>query len=144
LKAISGARAPMTVAPALGSFDLGFQPFVLPLADILQVGSFGTGCRRFVQIDRDAEFASDTLTQSLGNGNTLFHACAAERDKGNDIRCADAWMRACVLIEVDQFGSGLDGAESGFFYSGGRPGKGQHGAVVVEVGGAVEQFDFAH
>ncbi len=49
-------------------------------------------------------------------------------------------MRARVLVEVDQFGGSLDGAEGGFLHSCGRTCKGQHRAVVVEVGGTVEQL----
>ena len=48
-------------------------------------------------------------------------------------------MRARVLVEVDQFGGGLDGAEGGFLHSFGRTREGEHRAVVVEVGGTVKQ-----
>jgi hypothetical protein len=55
-------------------------------------------------------------------------------------------MRGCApvcCVEVNQFGGGLDGAEGGFLHPCGRACKSEHGAVVVEVGGTVEQFDIA-
>jgi len=52
-------------------------------------------------------------------------------------------MRAGVLVEINQFGGGLDGAEGGLLHARGRACKSEHGAVVVEVGGTVEQFDIA-
>ena len=83
------------------------------------------------------------MTEAFGDGDTIVHADATERNERHNIRGADARMRARVLIEVDQFGGGLDGAEGGFFHTRGRTGKGEHRAVVVEVGGAVEEFDLA-
>jgi hypothetical protein len=52
-------------------------------------------------------------------------------------------VRARVLVEINQFGGGLDGAEGGLLHARGCACKGQHRAVVVEVGGTVEQFDVA-
>ena len=53
-------------------------------------------------------------------------------------------MRARVLVEVDQLRRGLDGAEGGLFHRLGRARKGDHRAVVVEVGGTVEQARALH
>ena len=41
-------------------------------------------------------------------------------------------MRAGVLVEINQFGGGLDGAEGGLLHARGCACKGEHGAVVVE------------
>ena len=41
--------------------------------------------------------------QPLGDRDTIVHARAIERDKGNDIRRADARMLARVIVEVNQF-----------------------------------------
>jgi hypothetical protein len=48
-------------------------------------------------------------------------------------------MLARMVIEVNQFGGGLDGAEGGFFHSGRFACKGQNRAVVVEIGRAVKE-----
>ena len=85
-------------------FDLGFEPLVLTFADVFEVGPFGTRGRRFIQIDRDAELVPDAFPQPLRHRDAIFHARAAERDKGNHIRRADARMLARVVVEVDQFG----------------------------------------
>ena len=53
-------------------------------------------------------------------------------------------MLARVRVEVNEFGGGLDGAERGFLHACGRACKGQHRAVVVEVGGTVEEFHLAN
>ncbi len=78
-------------------FNFNFEAFILTLADIFKIGIFGTSSRRFIQVDGDAELASDTLTQPLGNRNALFHAdiATAARTAQHPSRpCADA--RPCA------------------------------------------------
>ena len=129
---------------ALGvGFDLGFEPLVLTFADVFEIGAFGTSCRRFIQIDGDAEFVPDALTQPFGQCDAIVHAGATERDERDHVRRADARMRARVAVQVDQFGGGLDGAEGGVLHRERRTCQRQHRAVVVEVGGTVEQSDLA-
>ena len=43
-------------------FNLRFESLVLSSANIFEIGSFGTRRRRFIQIDRDVELATDALT----------------------------------------------------------------------------------
>ncbi len=100
------------IRPALGmGFDLGLKSLVLPAADVLEVGAFGTCCRRFIQIDRDIELAAHALPHPPGDGDAFLHCRFRERDEGTDVRRADARMLAGVLVQVDQLGRGLDGAE---------------------------------
>ena len=84
------------------------------------------------------------LTKALRDGDAIFHLDIRERDEGHHVGRADARMRARVLVEVDQLGRGLDGAEGGLFHRFGRARKGDHRAVVVEVGGTVEQARAFH
>jgi hypothetical protein len=48
-------------------------------------------------------------------------------------------MLARVLVQVDELGCRLDGAESRLFHGKGRARKGDHGAVVIQVRRAVQQ-----
>ncbi len=47
-------------------------------------------------------------------------------------------MLAGVLVQVDQLGGGLDGAEGSLLHRESRACKGDHGPVVIQVGGAVQ------
>jgi hypothetical protein len=116
----------------------------LTLADIFEIRPLGTRGRRFIEIDRNAELAANALTQSSGDRHAFFHARIGQRDKGNNIRRADAWMLALVIVEVDQLSSGTNGAERSFFHCKRRPRKGDDGPVVVEIGGAIEQTRSVH
>jgi len=83
------------------------------------------------------------LSQPFGDGDAIIHGHVADRHEGTDVRRADARMRAGVLVEINQFGGGLDGAEGGLLHARGCACEGQHRAVVVEVGGTVKQFHIA-
>ena len=139
-RACFGKLAGTVIGLAFGLFDFSLQAFVLSAADVFEIGAFGLGRGGFVKIDGDIEFVSHALAESFGDGDAIIHRRALKRNEGNHIRRADAGMFAGMRVEVNQFGSGLDGEEGGFFHARRRPGEGQHGAVVVEVGGAVEEF----
>ena len=67
-----------------------------------------------------------------------------DRHERHHVGGADARVGTAVLVQVDQFGGFPDGPESGFFHRRGRPGEGDHAAVVVVIGTVVEQGDFGH
>ena len=115
------------------------QRFELAAADVLQVGAFGTPRGGLVKIDRNLQLAPDLGAQALGELDALFQRDAFDGDEGHHVGRADARVRALVLREVDQRDGLLHRAEGGIGHRGGRTDEGQHAAVVIGIGFAVEQ-----
>ena len=116
-----------------------FQRFILAAADVLQVLALRAGGGLFIQVDRDVQLGADPLAQPAGDQHAFRHADVPDGDKWHDVCGADAGVLAGVLVQVDQLGGFGDGPKSGFFDGFGRTDEGQHGAVVIQVGVAVEQ-----
>ena len=136
-----GAKIGVTrrVAP-----HLHLERFVLPTADVFQVLAFGAGGGLFIQVDRDAKLLADALPQAAGDGHTFRHADTRDGHEGHHIAGADARVLALVLVQVDQLGGFSNRPEGGLFDLLRRADKGQHGAVVIQVGVPVEQADRRH
>jgi hypothetical protein len=67
----------------------------------------------------DVQLTSDPLSQSAGDDNTVVDTGLLDRDKRHNIRSANAWMRAGVLIKIDQLSRlGDPGKRSGFCSNG--------------------------
>ena len=125
-------------------FDLGLKRFVLPAANILQVDPLGACRSLLVEIDRDIQLAADPLTQPAGHGHTFRHLNPGQRDEGYHVGGTQARVGAGMLVEVDQFSGFAYAEEGGLLHGSGWAGKGYHGAIVVIVGGLVQQGDLRH
>ena len=124
--------------------DLCFKSFILPTPDVLQVGPFRTSGGLFVQINRDIQFPANALGQMARHLHTLFHTYSGNRHERHHIRGAKARVGTAMLVKVDQPGGRLNRPERRFFHCRGRPGVGDHAAVVVSVGTGVKQGNFSH
>ena len=115
------------------------QGFELTAADVLQVGAFGAARGGLVEVDRNLQLAPDFVAQAFGELDALFQGDAFDGDEGDHVGRADARVRALLFREVDQ-GDGLfHRAKGGIGHGGGRTHEGEHAAVVIGIGFAVEQ-----
>ena len=105
------------------------EPFVFPGADDREVLPGRIGLRRFIRVDRDAEFFPDPFAEGAGVLRRLRHTDPRDRDQGADVRGAHPGMFAVVLPHVDQFGRFGDAAEGRLDHRRGGAGEGHHGAV---------------
>ena len=61
-------------------------------------------------------------------------AASGKGHKRHDIGCADAWMLALVIVEIDQRSRGLNRSEGGFLRGLRGSDERQDGPVVIEIG----------
>ena len=71
--------------------------------------------------------------------HALFQRDAFDRDERDHVGRADARVRALLLRQIDQRDGLLHRAECGIGNRGGRTDEGQHAAVVIGIGFAVQQ-----
>jgi len=138
-----GRRAEVRGAVGIGG-DALLQPFIFARADGRQVLALRTGRCRFVEVNRDAQFAAHPLPQAAGDGYAVGHGRPAQGHEGHDIRRADAGMLPAMLVQVDQPGGGRDGGVSGLLHRLRRADEGHHGAVVVGVAAGVQDGHAGH
>jgi len=63
---------------------------------------------------------------------------------GTNVGCADSWMRAGVVRQVDQFGGFAHSVKDRFGHGFRFPGERDHRAVVIRVAFTVEHQDARH
>ncbi len=82
------------------------------------------------------------MTEALGQFDALFEGDAFNGDERDHVGGSDARMGALVGGEVDERDGLFHAPESGIGNSGGRAGEGEHAAIVIRIGFAIEQHDF--
>lgn len=99
--------------PLLGA-EAGVQALIFARAAIGEVATLGdVGCA-LVAVDGDVELFAQTFAQLVSILHHLVHSDVADGDEGADIGSALTGMSAMVVAHVDEFGSLLHHAESGF------------------------------
>ena len=124
--------------------DLHFEPFILPMANVLKVGAFRAGGGFLVQIDRDIQFPANAVPQAARHLDALFHADIGYGHKRHHVCSTQAWVGTAVLVKVDQPGGCPDGPECRFFDWRRWAGECDHAAVMIGVGTVVKQGYFSH
>src|ERR1700687_2541027 len=120
---------------------VGTDAFELAATSILQVLALGGSCGGFIQIDRDLETLRDLGSDVARDGDAVFDGDAVNRDKGHDVGCAHARVRALMLGEIDQFGGFAYPANGGFLDGFALPYECDDAAVVVGIHFAVEKIN---
>ena len=124
-----------------GVLHLLRQPLELPLADVGQLPAVGGGGRLVVQVEGLAEALGCLAGHVVGQLVTVPDGAVAHRDEGDHIRAADAGVLPLMAVHVDQLHGAADGLYHGLAQGLGLTHHGDHAAVVVGVGGVVQQLD---
>ena len=74
----------------------------------------GRGGRGFIKIHGDLKALPYLLTHIASHGHAIFDGDAIDGDKGDDVGCAHARVRALMLAHIDELRRFLNPAESGF------------------------------
>ncbi len=146
LKAMSGIRAPMTMAPAAGcgrggpksgahsgARHLRRQPFELATSDVLEVAAGRRRGRLFVEEDRNLESGGDFGRGVLRKRDALGHRDAVDRHERHDIHGAEPRMLASVRAEIDVLDCRPDKGENGGLQRFCVAGQREHRAMVCGV-----------
>src|SRR5271155_3222644 len=119
--------------------NVGTDTFELTAANILQVLAFGRGRSRFIKINWDLEAFRDLSSDPARHGYAVFDGDAVNRDKGYDIGCTHARVRALMFGEIDQLGGFAYSSNGGFLDGVALAYQGDDAAVVVGIHLAVEE-----
>src|SRR3989304_2281738 len=145
LNAISGARAPTTLAPAVGWSCLGPKsgarsgvvlissrgPLDPPLPDVRQRPSLRPRRSLLIEVHGDLQLPRDALADRAGNRDAFLHRDPRYGDERAHVERADPRMLAPVDREVDQRDGLLGAAERGLCDRLPVPDERDHRAVVV-------------
>ena len=91
---------PKSGAPVWRSDGL-LQALELRAADVGQDHAIRSLGRARVQVHGQIEALRDPLSKVSGERDALVHGRLAERDEGNHVNRADAWVLALVRVHVD-------------------------------------------
>ena len=118
--------------------DFGARAFEFAAADVGEIFAIWTRRRFFVEENRDPEFAADFRAEFAGEGDTIVHRRAVERNEGADVGGTDARVLSGVRGEVDRVAGLCDPRKRRGYGGRDRRDEGDDGAIVARIRGDVE------
>jgi hypothetical protein len=117
------------------------QRFVLATSDVGEAASFRPQGGVAIEVDREVEASRDLLAEAARQVDALSDGGGPERHEGDDVHCADAWVRASVALHVDQLERAADAGSRRADHRLGTARERHDAAVVGLVSRVVEQRD---
>jgi len=96
-----------------------------------------------IEVDGHAKLSPDPFAKLVRTLTAKGERCSAERNDGEDVGRADAWVDAAMLSDVDLLDRSSHGGDKRFDKVRAQPGERDHRAVVVRVGVDVEDVRLA-
>ena len=135
---VGPCRPEVRTAISRGVADLVADRLVAAAAHVGEPDAVGSRRRARVQVDREVEPVRDPGTEPACQLDAVLERRRAQRDEGDHVHRADAWVLALVAVHLDDVDRHLDRGFQRGLDQFGLAGKGQHRAVVGGVARAVE------
>lgn len=116
------------------------EGFKATLANDFEAFALGTEGGGFVEVDGNLQLCPNALTELMGKDGALVERDALDGDQGNHVGGANAGVDAVMGVEIDGLTGDLNGAKGSLKDGIGVAGKGEDGAMMIDIAFLREEF----